>query len=761
VTILTALPLKQAQLDNSLEAVVPENDPEKLFLNEVLNTFGSDESTIIAISAPEGLTRYAIERTTGLVDEMANISGVRRVLSPFTIPLIVSNQGLLDIRTAAERSEMDVSKISDLLAEDLLTSGYLFRASQNRAQVWAVIAELEDTGPQDNQKMNQRTGGRISQELREMVVQEAERLAGSLPFQWVVSISGIPYIKVKLVQHLHNDLKSYGFLSIVILSFFLFITLRSVSGVILPCVTVFLTVIWTMGLLVATGNKINPYTAMIPTLILFIGVTNAVRFLTHYQQELACFGHHKEALTSTLKNIVTPCLLNTVTTSAGFAALSLSNLELIKTMGGFMVVGMFFCLIITFTLIPALLTLIDQDPLVVKKVHQEDMLEGFLLQMGRLVIRQKNALLGATILLVLIATIGFNQLEVETHFLRYFRESDPIVKSVRFIESSLTGTTTMDIVLQLALHEDLTQPRVMDKLVQIENELISFPEISKILSPRHILLRLHRALTADPEADLSLNPHTLAQELFLLRASAGNNPLQGLFDSASRRIRVRTLMPFVSSPRMREITDHLERALEEKLPSQTHITGTVPLLLKTMDRVVWGQVKSFALIFFVVLTVMIIIMRSLRIGLVSMIPNVMPIFMAYAIMGFVAIPLSNITAVESCIGLGIAIDDTIHYLYRFRKEFIRTRSYAEAIQQTTLTTGRAIMFTSVILSAGFCVFLFSNFQNTADFGVIAMAIMIAALIGDLVILPICLLLFRPFGIERPQTSSQEVVQCQK
>jgi hypothetical protein len=369
-------------------------------------------------------------------------------------------------------------------------------------------------------------------------------------------------------------------------------------------------------------------------------------------------------------------------------------------------------------------------------------------------------LLGATILLVLIAAIGLNQLEVETHFLRYFRESDPVVKSVRFIENRLTGTTALDIVLQLAPHEDLTQPRVMDKLVQIENELIRFPEISKVFSPRHTLLRLHRALTADPEADLSLNPQTLAQEWFLLRASAEEDPLQGLYDNASRRIRVRSLMPFISSPRMREITDELERALEEKIPSQTHITGTVPLLLKTMDRVVWGQVKSFALIFIVVLTVMIIIMRSLRIGLVSMIPNVMPIFMAYAIMGFVAIPLSNITAVESCIGLGIAIDDTIHYLYRFRKEFIRTKSYAEAIQQTTLTTGRAIMFTSVILSAGFCVFLFSNFQNTADFGVIAMAIMIAALIGDLVILPICLLLFRPFGMERPQTSSQEVVQCQ-
>jgi predicted RND superfamily exporter protein len=306
----------------------------------------------------------------------------------------------------------------------------------------------------------------------------------------------------------------------------------------------------------------------------------------------------------------------------------------------------------------------------------------------------------------------------------------------------------MDIVLQLAGREDLTQPRIMDKLAQIENEVIRFPEVIKVFSPRHTLLRLHRALTGDPEAELSLNQHVLAQEWFLLRASAGEDPLRGLFDHASRRIRVRTLLPFISSPRMREITEELERALERKLPGQTRITGTVPLLLKTMDRIVWGQMKSFAFIFIAVLTVMIIIMRSLKVGLVSMIPNVMPIFIAYAIMGFVAIPLSNITAVESCVGLGIAIDDTIHYLYRFRKEFAITGSYAKAIQQTTLTTGRAIIFTSVILATGFCVFLFSGFQNTADFGVIAMAIMIAALIGDLVILPICLLHFSPFGKEK-------------
>jgi len=747
VTLLAALPLFRAHIDNSLESIVPANDPDREFLVDVIHSFGSDESVILALSTTGGLSREAINTTAQLVEEMKDTPGVTRVISPFTVPLITSSKDIIDLRSALDRKELDRDKLAAIIDQDAVLAGYLFRLSNDNVATWAVSAELGAKSAVRSAK-EEKKGDRqfgVSQEMRAELVRKAEKAASLLPSDWEVHITGVPYIKIRLTEYIRNNVAIYGVLVLILLSVFLFLVHGTFMGVILPLLTVFFAVIWTMGLLVVMGQSINIYTSMIPTLLLFIGITNSIHIIACYQQELTSERENSNVVKSMVHMMATPCLMTSVTTAAGFATLSISNVVLIRILGIYMAVGILFSLLISFTLIPASLSLLEQKQYLSMKFNLFRWLPQSLANLMTLVSRQKCVILFGTALVSLGAIVGLMRLEVETHYLNYFRKSDPISRAIRFIESRLTGATVMDVVLKLHSDGGLDSIATMDEIRLIEDELRSFPEVVRVLSPRHPLISLHRALTGSRSDELPTDVSLLSQELFLLENSLEGDPLRGLYDESSGRVRIRSFMLSVPSRRMMEMSKKITVMLNAKFPGRARITGTTPLFLKTMDEIVWGQLRSFVVIFSIVLLVMTILMRSLKIGIISMIPNVLPIFCVIGFMGIISMPMNHASAVNSCVGLGVAIDDTIHFLVRVRREILAGRSYEDALQRAASTVGRAIVFTSVVMAAGFSVFMFSKFKNIADFGTIATTIMIAALAGDLILLPVCLLIFRPFG----------------
>jgi len=747
VTLLAALPLFRAHIDNSLESIVPANDPDREFLVDVIHSFGSDEWVILALSTTGGLSREAINTTAQLVEEMKDTPGVTRVISPFTVPLITSSKDIIDLRSALDRKELDRDKLAAIIDQDAVLAGYLFRLSNDNVATWAVSAELGAKSAVRSAK-EEKKGDRqfgVSQEMRAELVRKAEKAASLLPSDWEVHITGVPYIKIRLTEYIRNNVATYGVVVLILLSVFLFLVHGTFMGVILPLLTVFFAVIWTMGLLVVMGQSINIYTSMIPTLLLFIGITNSIHIIACYQQELTSERENSNVVKSMVHMMATPCLMTSVTTAAGFATLSISNVVLIRILGIYMAVGILFSLLISFTLIPASLSLLEQKQYLSMKFNLFRWLPQSLANLMTLVSRQKCVILFGTALVSLGAIVGLMRLEVETHYLNYFRKSDPISRAIRFIESRLTGATVMDVVLKLHSDGGLDSIATMDEIRLIEDELRSFPEVVKVLSPRHPLISLHRALTGSRSDELPTDVSLLSQELFLLENSLEGDPLRGLYDESSGRVRIRSFMLSVPSRRMMEMSKKITAMLNAKFPGRARITGTTPLFLKTMDEIVWGQLRSFVVIFSIVLLVMTILMRSLKIGIISMIPNVLPIFCVIGFMGIISMPMNHASAVNSCVGLGVAIDDTIHFLVRVRREILAGRSYEDALQRAASTVGRAIVFTSVVMAAGFSVFMFSKFKNIADFGTIATTIMIAALAGDLILLPVCLLIFRPFG----------------
>lgn len=757
LTLIATLPLFRAHIDNSLESIVPANDPDRVFLVDVTSSFGSDESVILALSTTGGLSREAMNTTARLVEEMNDIPGVTRVMSPFTVPLITSSKDILDLRSALDRKELERDKLAAIINQDAVLAGYLFRLSDDNIATWAVSAELgvmsESRSAKGERKEDRQFG--VSQEMRAGLVSAAEKAARSLPSDWEVHITGVPYIKIRLTEYIRKNIATYGVLVLILLSVFLFLVLGTFMGVILPLLTVFLAVIWTMGLLVVMGQSINIYTSMIPTLLLFIGITNSIHIITCYQQEHTSERENTNVVRSMVHMMATPCLMSSVTTAAGFATLGLSNVVLIRILGIYMAIGIFISLLISFTLIPASLSLLEQKQFISMKFNLFRWLPQSLANLMAVVSGQKRVILLGSAAVFFGAFVGLMRLEIETHYLNYFRKSDPISRAIRFIESRLTGATVMDVVLKLHSGRGLDSITTMDEIRLIEEELRSFPEVVRVLSPRHPLVSLHRALTGSRSDELPTDVGLLSQELFLLENSLEGDPLRGLYDESSGRVRIRTFMLSVPSRRMMEISKKITAMLNVKFPGRARITGTTPLFLKTMDGIVWGQLRSFVVIFSIVLLVMTVLMRSLKIGLVSMIPNVLPIFCVIGFMGIISMPMNHASAVNSCVGLGVAIDDTIHFLVRFRREILAGRSYEDALRRTASTVGRAIVFTSLVMASGFSVFVFSKFKNIADFGTIATTIMIAALIGDLILLPVCLLIFRPFGPGRGQGVTSE------
>jgi predicted RND superfamily exporter protein len=730
LTVLAGASLMGARFDASLETAVPANDPERVYLEEIRSAFGHDEVFVVALSRPDGLTRRAIDSTVELVDQLREVEGTAAVLSPFTVPLLTPGTFLLETTSAAERTDASIEDLVRLLREDPLLSGFLISAkSGNRAPTWAVLIEL--------------VGG--DQHTRESVVLAIDEAVANLPSGLEARISGLPYLKVALIEHMIHDLKVYGILSGVVLVIVLLIAIGSLRGMVLPLLVVIATVIWTFGLMVATGNSVNSYSSMIPPLLLFIGITDGIHVFVQYQEELAIGGSPRLILERTMANVGTPCLYTTITTAIGFASLSVSGLGLIRVMGLFMGVGIVFALVLSFTLLPAALLLLGPPKRAVTERVHRGVVTRVLERMGEWTIAHRRIALWSVPCILLLGTIGVRHLRIETNFLRYFHKRDPVVENTLHIEEHLIGTTNLDVVLTLPGGSDLTRPDVLDAIQQVEEELGRFTEVTKVVSPRLPLLRLHRALTRDATASLPSDPVILASEVAMMQTPGAWDPFRGLVDRDSGRLRVRAFMRTVPSPRMANIRQQLDVALDTALPDQARITGTVPLLLRTMDNVVWGQMRSFVLIFVLILVMMSLLMRSFGIGLLAMIPNIIPVYFAFGMMGLTLIPLSNVTAVNSCVGLGIAIDDTIHYLVRFRRELGRSADYARAVVNTARGIGRALVFTTVVLVVGFSVFFFSDFRNTSDFSVAAISILVIALYGALVLLPAALLRLRPFG----------------
>lgn len=778
VTVAFAIAATGVQVDSSVEGMLPEDDPELAFYGELKEHFGSDEVVIIGLKAPRLFGRPALEAIQRISESLREITLVddpEPGRASYLVDRVVSLTDVDQVRGARDAdgtSTFSVGPFLDRLPEtDAQRHALRQRALADPLFVDNFLArpkDGDDAGPLTTlilARIVDRPGDltyrhRIMSRVEAICRRELGGAAGIERFH----LAGTPILKATLTRMGETELAKTVPATFAVLMLLLFAVFRTRSGVLLPVATIAIACVWTVGFLTLCGARLNVGSSIILPLVQVIGAATSIYLLSEYHDGAAELREPRALVKRTLSHVLLPSLLASATTALGFLAVATSPIAVVRDVGLYSAFGVMAVWLVAVTLIPA--RLLRVEPPAAGGTRGAAGSRAMLAAADRLsdfTERHSRAVLGAGLALMALAALGIARLEPTTDLIGFLRDSHPLPRAYRFLEAEIGGARPLDLSVRAGARE-LLEPAVLREVAALQDWLATQPEVDHVFSIVDYLRRMHHVMHDEDPAYFRL-PETRAQVasyLLLYEDPVESRTAPFLYPEWERageaRISARTHN--LDTGQVANLQARIERWVRERgveagPPGASNggllanggvsvrATGSSVLYARMANAVVEGQVTSIALAFAGIWIAVMLLMRSVRGGSVAMIPNVFPIVLLLGAMGYAGIRLDLTNAMISAIAIGIAVDDTLHFLSRYRVRRAELGTESRAVRATLREVGRPMVFTSLVLALGFSVNVFSGFVPHVYFAVLAGLTFLAALLGDLVLLPACLFVFRP------------------
>lgn len=532
-------------------------------------------------------------------------------------------------------------------------------------------------------------------------------------------------------------------LGILIIMFLIF---RRFVPVLLTILVVILSLVSVFSFMSIFNIPVRTSTQVFPPIILAAGICDAIHLFTIFFQWYKQKSAKKSVLASVMRHSGLAMLFTSLTTMGGFLAFSLSDLAGIAELGVSAAVGVFMALFYTYLLIPAMLALLPMSPKQRTTGSLMSLQEGFwekgIKRLALFSTRQPVMILGIAAVIAIIAVIGATQIQMSFNILTWFPKSSPIEADAYRADDAFKGVSALEIVIDTGQENGLFDPEIMNRIEQAQEFAEGFTTekvwVGKTMSIVDTLKQINKVLNENRNEFYTIpqDRTAIAQELLLFEMGGWEDLediVDGLFSQARLTLKVPWLNGIDFVPFREEIEQEFVRIFEDQ--ADIYLTGAVDLTVRS----VWGLINSFTssyLLAGTTITLLLILLTgSLRIGLVGMIPNFFPILVVLGLMGFWGLPITAFTVLLGGIALGLAVDDTVHFLHNFRRNFHQTRNVLASVTETIQTTGRALFFTTVSIGLGFFVFLSADMCVLRTFGVLTGLTIIIALLADLTITP--------------------------
>ena len=732
--VFTARILPGLQANNTIGTFLIDDDPGLGFYNETSDMFGGDYVLYVTVDAESG-TIFSVpdlERIDRLSMAISRIEGVQKVLSLTTTDAVVQQEDAIFVgpliaempSTDQEAARLEGKVISSSLL------GHLVSADRSSS---VLTVHLDPRMQQDPTHQN-----RAVRAIRQCL--EAEQ---SRPGQ--ILLTGSAVVAEALERYSNRDQRVFSSLMILLVAVSGLLVLRRFSAMLLPIVVVAVTVAWTMSLFVLAGHQTNCVTSIIPPILILVGVAGSIHFLFYYQAALARELSRREAVLETLHAITVPCFFTSLTTAVGFGSLMVSHVMPIRVFGTFAGLGMLLSFAAIICLVPTTLSLGGSRKGHAPSISASRPLKPFgpLTWIDNLVKGRPWTVLTVSGILTLLAASGLFRIRVETNVLKYFHEDTPVVRDALKIEEVYGGSSPLDVVIDTGRPDGALEPDVLKAVAALQDRYERIPYVTRGLSLADLVRELHKAVDDDPGGARIPDSKSAVSQLLLTLTTP--EVLEPMVDPDNRMLRISTrfMGSTLGVSRARALMEEIRNASKGLFPSdiEVRLTGYLVLYLNMVRTLVRSQVHSFGIVLFVLTVLMICQFRSIRLGLVGMIPNIAPIAVVLGLMGWLDVPLDGFTVMIASIAIGIGVDDTIHFLHRLRSELARGLDLSSSISATIQGVGRPVLFTSVVLALGFWVFCFSDFTGTSNFGLLTGVTVIVALLADLLTLPAMLRLF--------------------
>ena len=796
VTVISGFGLTNFKLDASSDALVLENDESLKAYREAEDEFGDSSFLIITYEPNQELfSDYSINRIANLENDLKNIDGVDSVLSLLDAPIFFQPKvGLTQV--ADNLKDLTFEDINLELAKDEIINNPIYKeliisndGSVTAMQVvlrgndeydllikerYELLDILSSKEPLSNDvkvnlqkrliEINKRVSTLNNQEsdFNKQLISNIRNVISKYKDEATIYLGGPSMIATDMMQYIESDLVIFGSAVALIFALMLFIFFGSLWFVLLPLMNAFLATFITAGFLGYMDWKISVVSSNFIALLLILTISLTVHLLVKIN-ELNKQTNFKDAIIQGYDQMFAPCFFAALTTAVAFLSLTFGDLKPVIEFGKMMAFGISIAFMLTFTFLPCALYFINQsntkDYLSLHKVTQT------LLNFSQ---NNRQFITFSFLTLFSILCFGISKLEVENRFIDYFDEETEIYKGMYEIDSKLGGTATLDIIISQPddsfesieiqdeffeddLFEDETSEAAgywwniysLNELEKIHDYLDSIPEIGKVLSVASGVKLARQINDGEDLNDL---------ELALLRSVLPEDIRESLLYSYINKddsvVRISTRVnESASNLNRNDLLKMIDNKLQTEFnldPSQYEMTGLAVLYNNMLQSLFKSQIGSLLIVFAVISLMLFLIFKSIKIMIIGLIPNIFVASSVMGLLGLLNIPLDIMTITVAAISVGMAVDNTIHYIYRYKKELKVTNSAQNALKNAHATTGRAIFYTASTIAAGFCILSLSNFFPTILFGLFTSIAMILAFVSSLTLLPNLLVKYKVF-----------------
>ncbi len=762
VFALLAFPLShvpQIKMDTSTEGFMHDDDPVLLEYNEFRAQFGRDERVIVALKSENIFTleffktlkslHEEIESNVPFLDDITSLYNVRNtrgegdqlitddLLEPF--PTTQEEVAAIKQRALASHFYKDlfISKDGKMTTLVIETDAYSHEGEKEVSDVDAFDEGFEDDIPNATDETKERAflTDKENAQLVEAVLSIVEKYKKE---DLEIFVAGSPSVNHALKSQMQADMQKFMRITFLIILVFLFVMFRRASAVFYPLMVIILSLLATVGTMAWSGVAFKLPTQIVPSLLLAVSIGATVHVLSIFFDKFNTTGDKREAIKYTLGHSGLAIAMTSVTTAIGVGSFSGSKVAPISDLGMFASLGVMISLFLTLTLLPALLSATKMKQ---KTKTQKDKLDTVMQKLAVIPVNHYKGIIAGSIVLIVVALFAATKIELSHNPLKWFQPDSYDRISTETIDETLNGSVTIELIIDTGEENGWNDPVRLEKLnklsAQMEQYVDKYTHIGKVVSLATIVKETNRALHENNEAYYTIpdNADLVSQELLLFENS-GSDDLEDVVDSQFSKARISIKAPWTDAVRATQLLEYVQEEATRTFPDEEVITtGMIPLLINTFSHAVSSSVTSYFIAFIGISLMMMLILGSVRLGLLSMIPNLTPIILGLLLMYYGHIALDMFTLLIGSIAIGLAVDDTIHFLHNFRRYYLQSGDSAKAIEQTFFTTGKAMVITTIVLSLGFYAYMMANMISVQNFGLLTGSVIIMALLADLLLAP--------------------------
>ena len=780
--------LVSIEVDTSTEAFFSENDQTRITYNKFREQFGRDEIVLALIHPKNVFDLEFLKKLKSFHEDLeAEVPHLDEVQSLINVTAMRGEGGDLIIEELMADWPDEDAEVMDLKDRVLRNKFYRnFLVSEDGQYTTVVVRsnafsdlgidldqegileegflDEEETSFSDNEKSQLLTDEQNS-EFVEAIKSVADRHRNT---DFPIELGGSPVMVHDLNKAMFKDMPVFVLASLGVIAILLLLLFRRLSGLLLPILTVILSMLTALGLLGLTGTKLTIVMQILPSILITVGIGYSVHLLVIYYRHLREHGDEGDAIAFAMGHSGLAILITSLTTAGGLLSFVPVKVAPVSDLGLYGAAGIMLCVFFTLVLLPALLSVLPKlkSAVVEEKLHFQErsqtrisFVDRALKSCGNFAVNHPWKVIVVSTLIALISLFGATQLRFSHNPVAWLPDNHSLRNATDAINDHMKGSASIELVVERDEEDAVKDPEFMKRL----DEFNRFSEgtshnkivVGKSSSVVDVVKEINQVLNEDREEyyRVSMDRRMIAQELLLFE-NGGTDDLENLVNTPYSKARVTLKTTWVDANQYSGLVSKIEGKIEDMFGKEKSyvVTGLIPIMVKTITFLMEGMLISYLIAAVVITLMMIILLADFRLGLWSMIPNFFPVLVGLGVMGMLDLPLDAMSILVGSIAIGLAVDDTVHFMHNFRRYQYIHQDIHLAVEKTLTSTGRAMLLTTIVLSAGFFIFTLSSMNNLISFGLITGLAIIIALLGDILLAPAMMALIYK---NRPSNSTKK------